>query len=235
MTEKHAAWNDPEREEGTIERVEGPHNGWYQVTSSNGWSCGVSEEYGVVPKVSDPFVTWGSFGRPIRGQAIGYVVLYYRTPAEQDVENAKAAEKIRADKVAEYEGKRTEFETRVAALPDKLRERIEGFRSFKGEGWRHEFEPYELFCCEEAVKIHAAFPSVEQIQAFSKMEYAAQKAAFPALSTEHSGNTFSMSVRLAFHLTNNPDLLPKEHGALCALVGCEDYGCYASRSGAPTA
>lgn len=229
-------WNDGEREDGTVERVEPYADGSnWSVTSSNGWSCDVSAEYGVVPRVGDRFTTWGSIGRPIRGQAINDTVLYYRTPAEQGVEDAKQADAIRAERVAGYEGKRSDFEARVTALPAKLRERIEGFRAFKGDGWRHEFEPYEVFCCEEAVKIHAVFPTGEQVKAFSTMGHDEQRAAFPAMSTEHSGNTFGVSVRLAYHLGANPDLLPKDHGALCGLVGCEDYGCFTSRPEADSA
>ncbi len=231
MSTSHKAFEDKEYEEGVLTDVT-PYkssDGW-SVTSSNGWSCGVSAEYGVIPKVGDDFVTWGSIGRPIRGQAIRGIVLYYRTPDEQKVEDAKTSEKIRAERVAEYEGKRSDFDRRVAALPDPLRERVEGFRAFKGEGWRHEFEPYEVFCCEEAVKIATHFNTADKIQKFAKMKYDAQKAAFPQMSDQHSGNTFGMSVRLAYHLAEHPELLAKEHGALCPLVGCESYGCFASRT-----
>jgi hypothetical protein len=223
-------WDDEEREEGTIERVDECKGGW-SVKSSSGWSCHVSDEYGVTPKVGDRFTTWGSFGRPIRGQAINDRVLYYRTSAEQDAENDKARATMKADRVAEYEGKRATFDAKVAALPAPLRERVEAFRAFKPE-WRWDYEPYELACCEEAVRLAAKFKTGDALKAFSTLGYDEQKAAYPEMDSGHSGNTWSVSLRLAWLLCEKPDVLAREHGALCPLVGCEDYGCFASREAA---
>jgi hypothetical protein len=220
-------WEDDDREEGTLERVEECKGGW-SVTSSSGWGCFVSAEYGVAPKVGDRFVTWGSIGRPIRGQAINGRILYYRTPDEQRVEDLKQSEKIKADRVAEYESKRSEYDAKVAALPAPLRERVEAFRAFKPE-WRWNYEPYELACCEEAARLAAHFKTVDALKAFSKLGYDEQKAEYPEMDSGHSGNTWGMSIRLAWLLIAKPDLLVQEHGAICALVGCEDCGCYAAR------
>lgn len=248
MTTESNYWDDDEREEGTIERVESDEaakefgrmglaakratqrKGYYSVTSSNGWTCSVSTEYGIVPAVGDRFVTWGSIGRPIRGMAVNGAVLYYRTPDEQRVEDQKASEKHKADRVGEYEGKRAEWDARVAALPDALRARVEGFRAHGGDAWRWSYEPYEMACCEEAARLNARFKTGDEVQAFSKLEYTEQKAAHPNMDDGHSGNTMSMSIRLAWLLAEKPELLPQEHGAMCPLVGCEDYGCYAARS-----
>ncbi len=224
-------WADLEREEGTIERVEPEHKGWFSVTSSNGWSCGVSAEYGVEPKVGDAFITWGSIGRPIRGQAINGRVLYYRTPDEQNVEDAKQAEAMRSERIASYESKRAEFDARVAALPNVFRERVESFRAFRGDAWRWEFEPYELMVCEQAAKLVERFQNVESLVHFSKLEYDDQKVAFPEMDTGHSGNSWGQVLRLARCAIERPELVPQMHGALCPLVGCESYGCYAVREG----
>jgi hypothetical protein len=231
-------FEDMERKEGTLTKVAGPSKfsdapegtaPYYDVTSSNGWSCCISAEYGVVPKVGDAFVTWGGIGRPMRGQAINGRVLYYRTPDEQKVEDQKQVDAYRAKRVAEYEGKRTEYDARVAALPDPLRLRIEGFRAFKGDGWRYDSEPYELMCCEEAVKLAKRFNTAEALRRLGKLGYEAQKAEFPEMEEGHSGNSWAFSVRLAVILCERPDLVPYEHGALCPLVGCEEYGCFSSR------
>ena len=223
-------WDDTEREEGILERVDGPERGWYSVTSSHGWSCGVSAEYGVEPKVGDRFITWGSFGRPIRGQAINGRVLYYRTPDEQRAEDAKALDRMKSERIAEYKGKRADFDVRVAALPAPLRERVEGFRAHGGDAWRWSHEAYEMACCEEAARIAARFGTGDAIKAFAALGHDEQKAAHPDMDTGHSGNTWGMSLRLAWLLAEKPDLLAKEHGALCPLVGCEDCGCWAARS-----
>lgn len=223
-------WDDEQRDEGTLTRVEGPHDGWYSVTSDNGWSCGVSAEYGVEPKVGDRFVTWGGIGFAIRGQAINGRVLYYRTPDEQRVEDDKQVARMKAEKIAEYEGKRSDFDARVAALPVPLRERVEAFRAFGGDNWRWEYEPYEMACCEEAARIAARFPHGDDIKAFSRLAYEQQKAAHPTMSNDHSGNTWGMSCRLAYLLVEKPELVAMEHAAICPLVGCTDAGCYAARS-----
>lgn len=223
-------WDDDEREEGTLERVTGPDShGWYSVICTTGWGISVDGKYGVVPKVGDRFTTWGRIGFPVRGMAVNDHVLYYRTPAEQVIENQKEIDAIKARKVAEYEGKRSEYEARVAALADVLRQRIEGFRAFRGEDWRYDHEPYELMCCEQAQKIAEHFNTGEAIRKFAKLGYEAQKAAFPAMEEGHSGNSWGFSLRLATMLCERPDLAPYEHGALCPLVGCKDYGCFASR------
>ena len=52
----------------------------------------------------------------------------------------------------------------------------------------------------------------------------------PYYGNEHSGNTFGFSVRLAYLMAERPDLIAMEHGALCPLVGCKDYGCYSMRA-----
>lgn len=223
-------WDDMDREEGTLTRVDGPDKkGWYSVTSSSGWICGVDGAYGVVPKVGDAFVTWGAIGLPIRGQAINGRVLYYLTPAEQDAKHQMEVDAHKAEKLAEYENKRADYDRRVAALPAPLRDRIERFRAFKGDAWRWEFEPYELFVCEEAAKIAAHFNTPEAIQRFAKMDYKDQAKAFPQMSGEHSGNTFGMAVRFAYGLAEKPEYVWQMHGALCPLVGCGDYGCFATR------
>lgn len=221
-------WDDEEREEGVIERVDPLHQGWYSVTSSNGWTCGVSAEYGVEPKVGDRFITWGAFGRPIRGQAINNQVLYYRSPAEQDTEDAKQREEHAAARITEYESKRAEYDTRVEALPAPLRERIEGFRA-NNPSWRWEYEPYELACCEEAARLSARFQTGDALKAFSKLDYHAQRVAYPEMSSDHSGNTWGMSLRLAYLLVQLPELVAKEHAAICPLMGCASAGCYAGR------
>ena len=222
-------WDDDEREEGTLTKVERYKDGNFAVTSSNGWSIGVGKEHGVEPKVGDHFVTWGSIGLPVRGMALNRRVLFYRTPAEQEVQHQKEVDAHKAQRITEYESKRADFDRRVAALPEPLRDRIERFRAFKGDGWRWEFEPYELFVCEEAAKIAAQFNTATAIQKFAKMEYEDQKRAFPQMGDQHSGNTFGMAVRIAYGLADKPEYVWQMHGALCPLVGCEDYGCYSTR------
>lgn len=222
------AWIDHEREEGTLTRVDGPRDGWYSVTSSNGWGCGVSAEYGVEPKVGDAFVTWGTFGRPIRGQAINRHVLYYRTPAQQDVQQQIEADARKAEKIAEYESKRSDYDRRVAALPPLLRSRIEGFRARGGDEWRWDHEPYEMACCEEAGRLVQHFQTADAIAAFAKLDWKEQEAAFPQMDKGHSGNTWGFSVMLAKLVLTKPQHVVEMHAAICPLVGCADAHCWST-------
>lgn len=228
-------WDDDEREEGTLTKVEPSEtadehgHSWYSVTSSSGWSIGVSDEYGVAPKVGDTFVTWGRIGRPVRGQAINGQVLYYRTPDEQRAEDQRQSDKAKSERIAEYEGKRADYDARVLLLPAPLRERIEGFRAFGGDAWRWSSEPYEMCCCEEAARLVARFVTGEEIEAFGKLEHHQQKMVHPNMDDGHSGNTWGMSLRLAYYLASEPVAVPKLHAAICPLLGCEDAGCWAVR------
>jgi hypothetical protein len=39
------------------------------------------------------------------------------------------------------------------------------------------------------------------------------------------------AVALARFAMQSPELVPAAHGALCPLVGCKDYGCWAAHEG----
>ena len=69
---------------------------------------------------------------------------------------------------------------------------------------------------------------VDGFKSWSKADWKEQQKLVPALADGHSGNTFGIAVRLAWHFLVNPELVLQEHGAMCPLVGCRDYGCWAS-------
>jgi hypothetical protein len=87
-----------------------------------------------------------------------------------------------------------------------------------------------MFCCEEAVRIGNAFPDSASVREFVGLSCEEQKEILPDLQyEEHSGNTFGSACMLAVLYMDHPDWVWRGHGALCPLVGCGDYGCYASR------
>lgn len=116
---------------------------------------------------------------------------------------------------------------KVAAMPPLFRERIERFRRTTPD-WRTTHEPYEVFVCQQAILFLDTLKNVDALRAFSKAEISEQHRLVPGFSDEHSGNTFGAALKLAHLAMERPDLLPKMHGALCALAGCKDYGCYAA-------
>ena len=60
------------------------------------------------------------------------------------------------------------------------------------------------------------------------LEYNLQKEVIPNLGEGHSGKSFGAAMFLASMFLQRPALIAKAHGALCPLVGCDDYGCYAT-------
>ena len=159
---------------------------------------------------------------------IKLVGLYrYQTPEEAEASHRARVVAANQQKQADWTAKASGTAKRVAAMPEPLRQRFEFFMRRPEWGW--DFGFYELFCCEEAVKIHGALGTADAIKEFSAMGPGGQKSKVPGLAwDEHSGNTFGTAVKLAHCLASEPDLVPKMHGALCPLVGCAEYGCWST-------
>lgn len=223
-------------EEGVITKVE-PYSdgGGWSVSYGDAWGCGF-RDVGVEPKVGDKLTTFGQFGYSFHGQALNDEVVWYLTPAEEEAEhearNAAADQKKRD----EFEANRAKPDADYEALPETFKERIDKFRRTNPD-FRWQFESYELFACTEALKI-ASYCSInriaepedgheptadENIVAFQKLPYEEQKKA--GIADGHSGNTFGFACRLAYLWVTDPGMVVAEHGALVALVGCEEYGC----------
>lgn len=204
--------------------------GGYSLTFDNGWSFWMPD-VGFAPEVGQTAKLYGrGTGCQVRGLVVNDRVVFYRTEAEQEELNRKDQADRDAKKRTDYDAKADDYNRRVAALPAPFGERINGFRNWKPETWKYDFEPYELFVCEQAVEIANALKTPEEISRFHKLEFAEQKKLVAALSDDHSGNTFGAACLLANLYLTKPDLLPKAHGALCTIVGCKDYGCAAGRS-----
>lgn len=221
---------DAEFRDHTIEKVEGPGGGWWTVTDSEGWSIGVPEKDGIVPRVGSSIRFYGQgIGFPVRGISIDGRAVYYRTPAEEEakrIEDVAESERLQRAKFARDIAK---HDATYAALPPELRRRIDGFRATSPD-WRWRFEAYEAFACAEAVKIATACETVERAREFARLDWPKQRKRVPALDDGHSGNTFGFACRLAHWLLSTPATVEVEHGALCPLVGCAQYGCPPARN-----
>lgn len=228
--------SDKQYRETRVDKVESAANGW-SVTCADGWSLLVgNDECSVAPSVGERMIQFGKgIGYTVRGVVIGNRVYRYKTEAQERADNAEYV-KQQSDKRREsYEAKRAEFDARVSALPDPLRIRINRFRVMRGNEWRYEFEPYELFTCEQAAVLHSAMTDgrIPDAQAFAALPWAEQKALVSGIDDGHSGNTLGAALRLATLLRDRPDLVPQEHGAMCPLVGCEEYGCWSATGTQP--
>ena len=202
----------------------------YELTFENGWSF-FMPDVGFAPEVGQTAKLYGrGTGYTVRGLVVNDRVVFYRTEAEQEELHRKEQAEREAKKRTDYDAKASDYAARVNALPLPFHARIQGFRNWKPETWKYDFEPYELFTCEQAVEIANALKTPDEISRFHKLEFVEQKKLVPALSDDHSGNTFGAACHLASIYLTKPDLIPSAHGALCPLVGCKDYGCVASRS-----
>ena len=56
---------------------------------------------------------------------------------------------------------------------------------------------YNLFACEEAIKISTSLETKDKIIEFHKADWEKQKSMVPSISDDHSGNTFDMACRIA--------------------------------------
>jgi hypothetical protein len=221
---------DTQYEDTAVEICRYLTDGW-DVRFEDGWSLFVKNSLGEThtPGPGDVLRKFGrGIGYTVRGVGLvkdGELVglYHYQTAAEEEAARALFRADEAARKRREWEEGKDAFAARVKALPDAFRQRIEFF--MRRQDWGPEFGGYELFSCEEAVKIAAHVGHEDKIHAFHD-DQADQKRC--GISDDHSGNTFGTACTLAAAFLRDPALVPKMHGALCPLVGCQDYGCYST-------
>lgn len=210
----------------TIKSVSGETPNW-TFERADGWSFGFTHK-SIVPKVGDMVGFYGKgTGYIVRGLFVDGKKVFYRTEKQQDaLFKRQIAADERKRKLA-FTKNRKKYEARISALPTEFRNRIDGFRT-RNKKFNADHLPYELFTCEQSVAFAKALKTVDEITRFHKLDYADQKKLVPAMDDGHSGNTFGAACVLARLYLEQPELIAKMHGALCPLVGCKDYGCYAA-------
>lgn len=192
---------------------------------------GLVERSPILParSLKDAVLQPGPAERERRGlERIKLVGLYrYQTAAEEKASHLASVEESNKKKQAEWAEKAAETAKRVAEMPEPFRARFEFFMRRPDWGWN--FGPYELFCCEEAIKITSSLVTADAIATFARMTVSERKERVPGLAyDEHSGNTFGAACKFAHCYVAEPELVPKMHGALCPLVGCASYGCWST-------
>jgi hypothetical protein len=220
-----------------------PNGEGWMIKSSEGWSlwCEMTLcEQRPVP--GESLLVYGKgIGFPARGIVIGGRVYRYRTAAEEERSRYESRDAMTRKRQAELDREREDRDRRIAALPPPLRLRMERFQKTRAD-WRRDFEPYELFVCEEATVIAAAAQAAGValstqllwIRGFHDAPNPRQRELCPeAKLSEHSGNTFGQACTLASLLLRLPDEVPNMHGAMCPLVGCKEYGCRAAYPSPP--
>jgi hypothetical protein len=220
--------NDNQFEDKVLSEVK-KFNDSYELKFNDGWCFSIDNKSGIIPKVGDSIRTYGKgIGFTIRGFFVNGKKVYYRTESQQEQKHKNWCKKERKKKVTKLASEKDDRDTRVKALPESMQKRMQGFYE-RNKDFRIEFEPYELFCLEQAVAISNICKTDKEISSFHDLSYEEQKKLVPEISDQHSGNTFGFSCLMArILLTGNDEYIIKNHGALCPLVGCNDYGCWST-------
>lgn len=213
---------DREYQDVTIAKVRKIASG-YELRRDDGWILYV-EDPGFKPSVGPARFYGKGIGYPVRGVVIENRVVFYRTAVEEARKFKKEVEDRDKEKREVAEKDREKNNARIAALPEVFQRRIARFRAGNPDFW-WDYQPYELFTCEEAVKIANALKTPEALTEFYKLPFEKQKEQVPGLDDGHSGNTFGCAMSLARWYLVKPENVVLEHGALTPLVGCKDYGC----------
>jgi hypothetical protein len=131
---------------------------------------------------------------------------------------------------ADYNSRKDDFDLRISRLPAVFQDRINSFRKHSCE-WGPRFEAHELYVCEQAIAIADALKTGDQVKSFYSLGFDEQRKLVPGIDDGHSVNSFGTACQLAKAYLESAEIVTKMHGALCSLVGCNDYGCYAIRVG----
>jgi len=212
--------NDHQFREATLSKVTAVEDDRFEVEMTDGWVLQVANlEHLPLPKVGETIRTYGrGVGYTIRGVSVGKKVYFYRTEAEDDEEHKKQVAKDHAKKREDFKKGLEKWNKDLKNLDPIFQERINFF--MRNKDWAAQFGPYEMFCCKEASMIIKTFKNEDEVRAFRKMEYSEQRKVCD-ISDEHSGNTFGCACMLAELWFKDKTLLPKMHGALCPLAGCD--------------
>jgi hypothetical protein len=201
--------------------------GWTLVTEVGSLFCPNSEGVAEPPKPGERARFYGQgVGYSVRGVVVNDRVYHYLSATDAEAARDAALKQEAAARRRTFDEARAEFDASVAALPEPFRLRITRF--LERSAWGPEFGAYELFVCTEAVKIAQTLKSPEAVAEFHTLSNVEQRRRVPDLADSHSGNTFGAACSLARQYLSNPEWVPQHHGALCGLVGCKSYGCWAA-------
>lgn len=212
-----------------IESVEESEDEGTNVKFDDGWFFHLPPHPSYKPQVGDLMRLYGDgIGYPIRGAVVNGRIFFYHTQDEWEAKQKEQRAARKQRERTEYISKRASFDERIAKLPQEFQDRIHAFRAYNDE-WGQNFEAYELMVCEDAAYVAEQLCLPERVVTVAKLGWEDQKEYIPDVSDGHSGNSFGAMMRLAWLYLTDASLIPQEHGALCPLTGCEEYGCYAAR------
>lgn len=196
---------------------------WYEVRCRS-HCIGVKQKYGVKPKVGDKITIYSTsaFGT-VRGIDINDKSLFSKTDMELEAYRIRKLEEYQQKQIEDFKKNEATLDAQYAALPQFFKDRIDRFRS-NNPNFRVEFESYEMFCCNEALKIADKLKTSKEVRSFIVKPTDQQMALVPNLDNGHSGNTFGCACHLAIVYLDMPEAVSKVHGSLSPLVGSKAFG-----------
>jgi len=172
------------------------------------------------------------FGYPIQAVVIGEHTVYAYSNEEMEQRHQQMVEDHERKDKENFEKNKAKMDEDYEALPPEFKKRIDRFRA-NNPNFRWQFEPYELFCCHEALRMVEHFKTPEALSAWVQNGYTeVEETDNPFKPDEgHSGNTIGCSAMLASMYMRAAEIVPYIHGAMAMLVGCKAYGCHGFEEG----
>jgi len=195
----------------------------YTVDLKRGVSFGIKSEYNYIPKIGDFASLKTHNGNGIRGLNINGEKIFYLTDEQLKEQRRQWIKENRERKENEFLKNKSKMDADFDSLPDCFKIRISHFRE-NNPNFRIEYEPYELLCCLDAIKIANTLKTPEAVKKYSGMNYDERNNIVKGLSDGHSGNSIELAIMLSYYYLSDPEMVIKFHGGLCMLVGCDKYG-----------
>ena len=183
----------------------------------------IYKKYNIIPKVGDTVILYTKNFSLIRGIKLNDNLLFYKTDEELEDEHKNFVKKMNDDKIEKYKKNRSILNDKYLDLPSIFKTRINKFRK-NNPYFRVEFEQAEMFVIEQAIEVLKTIKTVEELQEFSELSFEKQKKLVPNIDGEHSGNTFGITMKIAYWYLKDINVVPRVPGAMEYLVGSKDYG-----------
>jgi hypothetical protein len=197
------------------------------VEEEDGYSVGLpgsgfflNKEWGVIPKVGDKITLHLHQGSLIRGVFLNDRKVFYKSDEDLENDHKKWVEEYHRKQEEDYKKYKDKYDEQYQSLPPEFKQRIDNFRK-NNERFRYELEPYELFCCTQAVLIANTLKTKEKVLEFS--ESTDRWNYVPDLDRGHSGNTLGAATQLAYWYLQQPGAIARIPGSLSPLVGSKAY------------
>jgi predicted secreted acid phosphatase len=195
----------------------------YDIRADKGNCFIIKKKYNVIPKIGDNVVLHTKNFSLIRGIELNGVSLFYKTDQDLEEDHKKFVKKLNDEKIEKFKKNRSILNEKYNNLPSIFKTRINKFRK-NNPYFRVEFEQAEMFVIEQAIEVLKVIKDVDKLQEFADLDFKKQKKLVPNIDSGHSGNTFGITMKLAYWYLKDINSVPKVPGAMEYLVGSKDYG-----------